>query len=601
MSMHPSLLLVLLLILSFQPALPQRRLTLPPDNGLRASVVQPQFMTELADNHYFFDFGKDAFGTLYLKFRPVRPDTLVIHLGEKSTPGYRVDRQPGGTIRYQKILLPVDPSQKNYTLKLPPDQRNTGPAAVLLPDTIGVIMPFRYCEIENMRVPLTGWTVSQIAYHYRFNEMASEFTCSDTVLNQVWDLCKYTIKATSFCGLYVDGDRERIPYEADALINQLSHYAVDSEYDMARNTNEYFMTHPTWPTEWILHTVPLFYYDYLYTGDTGPFRKNYDALKFKTLMQLEGEDGLISTLSGKLNGKIMGSLGFSDTTQRIRDIVDWPGGERDNYDFTAVNTVVNAFYYKSLVLMAEMAGAIGKPEDSIFYIRRSVQVREAFNEKFLDKGTGVYRDGEGSGHSSLHANMLPLAFGLVPAEHRPTVISFIKSREMACSVYGAQYLLDGLYDNGEAPYALYLLTSTGERSWWNMIRSGSTITMEAWDMKFKPNADWNHAWGAVPANIITRQLWGITPAEPGFTRAMIRPQMGNLTFSTIRVPTIRGAIEAEYTCDKDNNERYIVRLPKDMKADFQIMPAPGFRILLNGKEVGPGTGILYPECTNQPD
>ena len=29
-----------------------------------------------------------------------------------------------------------------------------------------------------------------------------------------------------------------------------------------------------------------------------------------------------------------------------------------------------------------------------------------------------------------------------------------------------------------------------------MIRVGSTITLEAWDNKFKPNQDWNHAWGA---------------------------------------------------------------------------------------------------------
>ena len=53
-------------------------------------------------------------------------------------------------------------------------------------------------------------------------------------------------------GLYIDGDRERIPYEADALINQLSHYALDTEYSLARNTFEHLMLHPTWPTEWHL-------------------------------------------------------------------------------------------------------------------------------------------------------------------------------------------------------------------------------------------------------------------------------------------------------------------------------------------------------------
>ncbi len=81
-------------------------------------------------------------------------------------------------------------------------------------------------------------------------------------------------------------------------------------------------------------------------------------------------------------------------------------------------------------------------------------------------------------------------------------------------------------DAGETDYAYSLLTATNDRSWWNMIRSGSTITMEAWDMKYKPNSDWNHAWGAAPANIIPGYMWGIAPAEPGFAKAVIRPQLG---------------------------------------------------------------------------
>lgn len=81
-----------------------------------------------------------------------------------------------------------------------------------------------------------------------------QLTNNDT-LNQIWDLCKYSIKATSFTGVYVDGDRERIPYEADALINKLFHYGVDREYAMARRSHEYLLQHSTYPTEWILQAV----------------------------------------------------------------------------------------------------------------------------------------------------------------------------------------------------------------------------------------------------------------------------------------------------------------------------------------------------------
>ncbi len=117
---------------------------------------------------------------------------------------------------------------------------------------------------------------------------------------------------------------------------------------------------------------------------------------------------------------------------------------------------------------------------------------------------------------------------------------------MACSVYGAQYLLEGLYEAGESDYAFGLITATHDRSWWNMIKSGTTISMEAWDMKYKPNSDWNHAWGAAPANIIPRYMWGIRPGGPGWSKTIINPQLSNLKQSNISVPTIRGNIYAGF-------------------------------------------------------
>jgi hypothetical protein len=146
--------------------------------------------------------------------------------------------------------------------------------------------------------------------------------------------------------------------------------------------------------------------------------------------------------------------------------------------------------------------------------------------------------------------MFPLAFGLVPEERKASVVEFIKSRGMACSVYGAQYLLEGLYAAGEAEYALSLMTAAHDRSWLNMIKAGSTITLEAWDWKYKNNLDWNHAWGAAPANIIPRCIAGIRPLEPGFTKVLIKPQPGGLREFKCLHPTISGSISVSY-CGSD--------------------------------------------------
>ena len=58
---------------------------------------------------------------------------------------------------------------------------------------------------------------------------------------------------------------------------------------------------------------------------------------------------------------------------------------------------------------------------------------------------------------------------------------------MSCSVYGSQILLEGLFENGGSNHAIKLMVAKTERSWYNMIRYGSTISMEAWDKRYKPN------------------------------------------------------------------------------------------------------------------
>lgn len=520
---------------------------------------------------------------------------LTIRLGEQLENG-SINQKPTGSIRYQEIKLAVKKGKHTYPLNIQPDKRNTSNAAIRLPDSVPVFLPFRYCEIENATEPITENDISQIVYHSYFEDNQSSFESSNPILNQVWDLCKYSIKATSFTGVYVDGDRERIPYEADAYINQLSHYGVDREYTIARNTIEYFMKHPTWPTEWQQHMALLFYEDYKYTGNTDLIAKYYDALKHKTLMALSREDGLIS--SQNATPELMQKLGFTDPKIKLKDIVDWPpaqkdttwklateAGERDGYVFMPINTVVNCFFFRNMEIMAEFAQILHKPADEAQFQELARKSKRAINSKLFDEKLGVYTDCEGTSHASLHANMMALAFNIVLKEHQKTVVDFIKTRGMACSVYGAQYLLQGLYNAGEADYALELMTATHDRSWMNMINSGSTITLEAWDMKYKPNADWNHAWGAAPANIIPMNMWGIQPQVPGGRLVSIKPQLGKLTSSKIEVPMLMGVVKASYQKLNRLAQNYIFELPANVSANLFLEYKPNDTVFLNGQRV----------------
>jgi len=540
------------------------------------------------------DFGKAAFGQLRLTLHSATgKDAVTVRLGEAIHPDGSINRKPGGTIRYAEYPLSLNKGTHTYQLQFRPDKRNTGPQAIKMPDYIGEVLPFRYVELEGYDQELKEADVIRSSVHYPFDDFASHFESSDSVLNAVWELCKYSVKATTFAGIYVDGDRERIPYEADAYINQLCHYGVDNEYSMARRSHEYLLHNATWPTEWILQSVLMAYHDYLYTGDLRSASYYYDDLKAKLLLPLREANGLISTKTGKQTKALMKAIHYQGDS--LRDIVDWPhtggfgmvgNGETDGFVFTTYNAVVNAFHYKALKDMAEIADALGKKDDARLFATKARETYDAFQSLLWDKQMGVFRDGIGTDHASLHTNMMALAFGLVPPKNRDKVMAFIRSRGMACSVYGSQFLMDATYMAGDADYGLSLLTSQSDRSWYNMIRAGSTITMEAWDNKYKPNQDWNHVWGAVPANVIPRKLMGVEPMEPGWRTFRVRPQIGSLKWVNCKVPTIKGNIEVSCKQDQSTYSMQLV-VPANTVG---VVELPGEltnnpRVKINGKSV----------------
>jgi len=544
---------------------------------------------EKPDGSWFLDFGKAAFATLELtiEWTPSSPgvvECLVqVVIGEKSK-GTTVDPKPGGGIIYRKVPLAIQPGKRLYTLELPRFVPRY-PHSQAMPKQLPDVVPFRYCELLPGAEKITVETPKQLALWVDFDESASSFTSSNQALNDIYDLCRYSVKVNTFNGDYAASERERMMYEADSYIHQMSHYAVDRAFRTARYTSENMIFHASWPTEWISHSIFMAWADYLHTGNDRSIARYYDALKPKTMLALTGKGHLISTRTGLQNKKFHDSIHLSKS--RLTDIVDWPTSEADGYDFKEFNTVVNACHYQSLVLMTKIAGALGKQEDAKFYQQHADKVRVAINANMFDSKRGLYIDGIGSNHASFHANLFPLAFGIVPEKHRGKVVDFIKSRGMACSVYPTVYLLDALYDAGEEQAALDLMTSDSDRSWLNMIRVGSTVTTEAWDVRYKKNSGWTHAWSSAPAQIIPRKLIGIEPLEPGFGKVRIHPRPGNLTHASARLPTIRGFIDAGFKRPTANSFELHVTLPTNMTAEVALPDLGGSsdELIVNGKPV----------------
>lgn len=456
------------------------------------------------------DFGKEAVGGLMLRLAGPAGAVVEVRLGEELT--------ETGDVRYQ--LRCGQTYREFWTLRDgEQDFEHWG------------YRPFRWAEILLPQGVTLVWArMRSLALPWREE---APFESADPNLDKVRDLCAYSIRATRM-DLYQDTPaRERGPYEGDAIVNQLSEYAVQRSFALARYSNEYLLSKPSWPTEYRLMAPILAWRDYMATGDDRFLRTHFESMVDTQLIHKINAAGLVEKDPGQ-------------SSQAWGDLVDWPKSNRDGFVFCRVNTVVNAWQYAALVALADIATVIGRTDRAATFHRMANRLRDALNAAAL-LPDGRYRDGIGTGHSSQHATAFAVALGLASDPVARIAAACLAGQNMLVSVYGSQFLLEALYRGGQADAALALMTSDGESSWRNMIeRWGATITMEAWDPSLKPNTTFSHAWATGPVNIIANHLAGVTITKPGAECLRFAPQPGRLAHFRTEVPTIRGPASVTY-------------------------------------------------------
>ena len=503
--------------------------------------VEPRIIRQI-DGIVLLDIGQTWFGNISLKPTPENyGNKVIVRLGERLNHSGRVDLTPMGSVRSYELETTLGDAT------FVPELRQADTRGLPQGDAA---MQFRYIEIDGWKgeFPIQVLTTKIYISSYYRERGRIEFLGADrrvTELNRLVKLGVHTMASTSFMGLFVDGDRERLPYQADAYINQMSWYAVTGDTEVARHTFQQLLLAPTWPSEWMIHFIFLAYEDYMTTGDIAYLRKIYDRLAVFTLLDFVDDSGLVST-TNKLLAKQ-----FVDKTKAdyLEDIVDWPPQERDGYEMTDHNTVVNAFVYQGLRKMATMATALQRSSEAKNYTAAADRLGAAMELLLVDPTRDVFVDGLESNHASAHALFIPLAFGLVPEARISATLDALKDRIAAfdggfpCSVYAAQYLLDALFENGEGATAVNLITNRTDRGWLNMLNTyDATITHEAWDIKYKENEDWNHAWGSAFLNVMQRHIAGVRILKSGWSSWTVAPYINLGIPMRVIVPTPGGDV-----------------------------------------------------------
>lgn len=509
------------------------------------------------ENGYFIDLDRELVGGIRADILADSEVEIEARFGE--------ELNPDGTVRYD---------MRTGNVYVEHWRLGPGKWGISTPD----LMTYRYAELRASEpFRLTG--VRGLAIHAALDDSESAFSSDSGLLNEFYEFTKYTIKMTTQ-DLYVDSQsRERGAYEGDAFINMLASYTFYSETAVPRATLEYLYTHRTWPAEYILLMPGAALTDALQTGDLSSVRRYYPVLRDNNFLKFAGPHGLVG--SGNAGAQGVNAV-----------LYDWPPSERDNYDTSVTYpTALNALQARSLLDMAEIARLLGKRQDAAVFEGSAKRIAEALSGLLFDreKGAfcdGLYEDGTRSEHCSQHASAYILyclcekKHRLIPEWQAEAVCSFLNDQKcLKMSVYGAYFLLAGLYRSGvkgasETATGLLLKDDPDDRrTWAYMLRGlGATLTLEAWCPENKPNMSFSHPWGAAPAVLISRGIFGIEPTEPGWRRFRVDFRRGGLGRASITVPCVLGSVKAAFSGDS-----YEVVVPEGASAEVFIdgMPVPG--------------------------
>lgn len=423
---------------------------------------------------------------------------------------------------------------------------------------------FRYVEVLNWPEELKSENIWAINRHYPFPEDACRFESSDELLNRIWRLCRNGVKQGTQ-DTYLDcPTREKGGYLGDAFVTGQSHLYLTGDVRIFKKALQDFANSAricpglmaVAPGNFmqeiadysLLWPVLLERY-YLWSGD-----RDFIVAMIPIL------DGLLNYFAAYENRD-----GLLEKVQEKWNLVDWPQNLRDGYDYDraadGVNTVLNQFYYGCLLSSARLYGIAGDDRKRDSIQAKMEQFKTNGQRLLIDSNTGLYVDAQGSTHSALHANALPLMYHLAPPEREKTIGDFLRQKRMQCGVYFAAFLLEGLYNAGMGDLAYNLITSKDIHSWNTMLEAGATTCMEAWGPEQKWNTSWLHPWSSCPIYLVAGYLMGLKPKTPGWETIEFSPQIPrNLRWAKLTIPTPKGAIAASFQQD-ENSIEYRLNIP----------------------------------------
>ena len=440
---------------------------------------------------WFLDLGREVTGALKITASGPEGGQIRILCGE--------ELNEDGTVRYE--MRCNCRYEETWTLRegictLDPYDYKGFRYAMLVPDE-GV-------EIQK---------VTAILRHYPLEDSSCQLESSSEALDKIFEICKNGVRLGTQEAYLDCPTREKGQYLGDSVVTARSQVWLSGTVEMLRKCIDQFArTKEICPGlmgvapgsfmqeigDFSLLWSQLLVLDYQFTGDKEFLRQYYPVAKgiLEHFSRYAREDGLLEQVGDKWN------------------LVDWPENLRDGYDFAlsrpvvapGCHNVINALYAGAAKTLNWIEKILGQ-EETVDWKK----LKDSFVKAFYRPQFRLFADSETSNHSSLHSNIYPLFFKMVPEDGVDSICNYMIEKGLCCGVLISWFYLKGLAGAGRFEEVYQTIVNKSEHGWIQMLKEGATSCWEAWGKDQKWNTSFCHPWASAPISVFIEDVAGFIP------------------------------------------------------------------------------------------
>jgi alpha-L-rhamnosidase len=239
--------------------------------------------------------------------------------------------------------------------------------------------------------------------------------------------------------------------------------------------------------------------------------------------------------------------------------------------------VATACLYRDARILADAAELLERSEEAEDFADLAKRTRAAFNDHYVNDDGTIQSDAE-------TAYTLAIAFGLLDeqtaelAGKRLAELVAKSGYRIQTGFAGTPYVMDALSATGHLDEAYRLLLQREVPSWLYPVTMGATTIWERWDSMLPDGTinpgqmtSFNHyALGAV-ADWMHRNIGGISPLQPGYSKVLVAPMPGGgIRWARSSLETRHGMISVSWSQDDNGAIELDAGIPESVTAVIQL-------------------------------